>query len=812
MMRVKTVGVLVSMAMCLSVVAGAKVFKFDFGTKDSPVEQGYTRVSPLDAFSAEKGFGWVGDGGKKKMKLYAENENFSVQSAFLKLGSILCDHVTGGHNYSYPARNYIFKVKLPKGEYVAAAIMGKITEKHASRINRPPYFYSDYVIKVNGKNVFEMKRGNLRKYMSDVCRSSEENFLPGDSLFDKYLKRYFPIREFSFSGDEALIEISSVCPINALLIYPKNSAGKMREELSSVMAREADLINAQYKEKKPEIKQLPDDVAKKFSNKGMILFNSPDEEITPYAIPDANQAYRPVGEFLPAGEKGVLRFGLLPLVNLKNVGVKVSDFVSKDGKNKISHKCFDLWLSNTTAFTFENQTIYYQIRPWYAFPYKKQSFKANASRQFFLYVKLPTTTKPGDYSGKITFTSPQGSADYKLFIKALPFKLAKPDTTFGMYAYSPWHTRLRFAGMQSLGKKIFSKEETFELTNEFQEKAMTEMVESGFNTVAQGPNGLFDFNKNGVVVEKGEGLKYWNAFMKIYKKIFGTRPIPAYGIGWGGVISERNTGFWCQNIKAFKKEGLTDEAKKKAGKLVEKFYETSKKQGWPEVIFYVQDEMANYGIWGGRLALARTKCLNKLSKKLGFKTCASMNGSVELPELPYLDIAIPNGGFPLNKKNVKQIRKDGCEYWIYNIGSKRYTFGYYLTKDKPKGRLQWSFYGNHGYLSQVPCLPSLGSNVFTTMWNSDLIPSRRLDVEAIRQGILDYRYFVTLEELVAKDKGSSKPELAKAAKKGEALLDMIKGGVEVDVGKADAGIWSHKTCQRLRWRLASAIMEVRNAE
>jgi hypothetical protein len=813
MKKLTKLGIVSLLAVVLCQVTYGEVFKFDFGTKDSPLEPGYTRVTETDVFSTKQGFGWKTDKNKKPIRLYSRNENFSTQRAFLKMDALLCDHVTGGRKFFYPTRNYKFKVKLAKGEYVAAMVMGKITEKYSSLINRPPYWYMNYEIKVNGTTAFTMKRGDIRKYLSGFCTAAEANFIPGDSLFNKYLKAYFPIRKFTISGDEAIIEISSVCPVNALLIYPKKQKNRLEHELTALMKRAEEFINSQYKEQKPELRQLSAATKKKFSSKGMIIFSSKADEITPYTLPTANEMFQPVGEFLPVGEKGVLRFGLLPLKDLKNVKISLADFVSKDGKNKISKDCLDLWLSNTTAFSSSGQTIYYKIRPWYAFPYKKQDFIAGASRQFFLYVKLPTNVKPGDYSGTITYTCPQGTADYKLFLKVMPFKLIKPDTSFGMYAYSPLNTRLRFANMQKQAKKMYKAENTFLLTNELQEKAMAEMAEAGLNTVAQGPNRLFGFDKKGKVVEIGEGLKYWNAFMKIYQQVFGDRPIPAYGIGWGGLTHERIVpGFWCQNIKAFKQTGLTAKGKEQAAKLVRKFYATSKEQGWPEIIFYDQDEMANHGIWGGRLALERAKFFRKLSKEIGFRTCASMNGPVELPELPYLDIAIPNGSFPLNAKNVRQIRKDGCEYWIYNIGSKRYTFGFYLSKDLPKGRLQWAFYGTHNYLGQIPCLPSLGSIVYATMWDSNLNPSRRLDVEGIRQGIMDYRYFMTLQKLVKKHQNTKNAPLAKAVQQGNELLKMISGGVEAEIAKPGVRIWSQTTCQRLRWRLASAIMEMQNAE
>ena len=803
------VAIVVSAVLSWSQICFGQVLKFDFGPKDSEVREGYVKVAPGDAYSKNKRFGWVPQGGKK-LKIYARDENFSSTKGFLKLGAVLRDHVTGGRKFWYSPGFFGFKIKLPKGEYVAVAIMGKIMETDGALINRPPYFYAPYVVKVNGKTVFEREKSSLCDYLSEFCSASEMDFHSGDSLFDKFIKPYFPIRRFNLKGGENIVEFSCICPLNALLVYPQSKLAELDRELAKLISDEKSNLDAQYKEKKSKVVELSDALKRKYDGKGIILFNSAAKEITPYTMPTETDAFKPVGEFLPSGEMGVLRFGLLPLSDLQKVTMKVSDFISKDGKNELAAGNFKLWLSRCAVMPKES--VLYSIRPYYAFPYKTMDLRKNVARQFFLYVKIPDGAVAGDYAGTLTCSSSSISAKYKLFVKVLPFKLAKPETILGMYAYSPWHTRLRFTSMQRQGKKLFSLDEVLSLTNELQRKAMSDMRAFGFNTVAQGPGGLFKYDKKGVLERNLEAWRHWSAFIDIYKDIFGKKPIPAYGMGWGGLIGERYTGFWCRNINAFKKSGITDKARKLQEAPVSQFYETAKKNKWPEILFYVQDEMANHGIWGGRLAVARAKYFKELRGKVGFRTCASMNGPVEIPEIPYLNIAIPNGSLPINDVNIAKIKKTGTEYWIYNIGSSRYTFGYYLTKDNPKGRLQWSYYGCHNYLAQVPCLPSLGSIVYSTMWDSKLTPARRLNVENIRQGIMDYRYCLTLRQMVAKHTGTKNAKLAVAVKNGKELLKTITEGVDSAIGRANIGIWSRRTCQRLRWRAAKAVMEVKNAE
>jgi len=178
-----------------------------------------------------------------------------------------------------------------------------------------------------------------------------------------------------------------------------------------------------------------------------------------------------------------------------------------------------------------------------------------------------------------------------------------------------------------------------------------------------------------------------------------------------------------------------------------------------------------------------------------------------------LDIAIPNGSFPVDEPTVKKIREAGCDLWFYNIGSNRFTYGYYLMKTRPRGRLQWNFGTTHGFAGQTPSLPSLGSTCYASFWNSSLEIGRRADVEQMRQGILDYRYLLTLDNLLNKKRDAVNPNLRAALDKGQQLRTQILDGIHVDIKHyAEAGFWSDTTCHRLRWRIAQSIQEISNAE
>lgn len=803
---------------CAAPILNAKEYLFDFGTKDSPVADGFTKVTEEDVFATEKEYGFFFADTKKKYKLFSRNENFSKEGTSLKLGPIFCDHITAGQKSRYPDVNYGFKLKVPQGEYCGALIMGKILEFDANTIARPPYWFTDSSVKVNGKTIAEISHGggNLKKYMCEFFRITEDNFLPGDSFFKKYVLPHFPVHFFSFSGTELSIETNAFCPINAIMIYPKAQEKELKEKLNALLENERETVDSQYKEKVPEKETLSEALKSKYIKEGAILYTrSSEEEMTPYSMPEEKEVKRPAGDFIPPGETGLIRFNILPLKELKNTQITLSEFKTKDG-DTIAKDNLSLWLSHYIAFPSGigggGIGFVYKIRPWYAYPYKEQTLKNMVTRLFSVYIKIPENTKPGDYSGTVNVSSPElpQPLSLPLMVKVLPFKIEKEDIAFGMYDYSPSSTLVRLAREN---KELFG-DQGRAMAAEFEEKLQREMKENGYNTVAQGPSGL-SLDKDGNVTET-EAWNVWCDFINIYKKYYGKNPLPSYGAGWGSLLSSHNIpGYWeIKEYDKWEKEGWSEKTISDIEKIVSYFYKKGKELDWPEIIFYVQDEMGNYGTRGGKMAKARAEMFQKMGKKIGFRTCASMNGAVELPQVPYLSISIPNGALPLSEENIKYIKDSGSEFWIYNIAATRYTFGYYLTKAQPKGRLQWSFSAASRYLDQIPTLPSLGSIVYTTVFDGNLNISKRWDVENMRQGIIDYRYFLTMKKLMDKNKNSSNQKMKSAIANAEKLMGKMFDGIDLQTidKRTSLGIWNETTCQRLRWKIASSIKEMNDAE
>ncbi|MBI2298627.1 MAG: hypothetical protein HYU66_06690 [Armatimonadetes bacterium] len=104
--------------------AAADVARFDFGTPDSAIRPGFTRVTPADVFSAAKGYGFEsGDGltaydrGGSQIALPADAHTASAYGASRSTTDLTCDLIEG-------ERDNAFVVSLPDGDRTVWLIAG----------------------------------------------------------------------------------------------------------------------------------------------------------------------------------------------------------------------------------------------------------------------------------------------------------------------------------------------------------------------------------------------------------------------------------------------------------------------------------------------------------------------------------------------------------------------------------------------------------------------------------------------------------------------------------------------------------------
>ncbi|MFH0796373.1 MAG: hypothetical protein V2A65_04865 [Candidatus Omnitrophota bacterium] len=795
----------VCIALCILCMTVGSVhgqeYLFDFGPEDSALAEGFTRVTVGNGYSKEQGYGWTTD-----IPLYSRNENFSSYgSASLDLPPILADHVTGGSANVYPGRKYAFRVDLPAGRYLATLIMGKITESDRSIILRPLFFYTSYKVTANGSEILNVEQ-DWRSHMAAHYSRNEDDFLPGDSIYDKYVATYFRFHTFEFDSAGYLeLALDAVCPLNGLLIYPVAQKREWEQNLRALEATNRSYLDNQFQVDYVE-EEMDKHLMTKYAKPGAIMFSRPGALITPGSRPRAAEAGKSATDFLTPGDMGVLNVLLLPLRDMKAVKIDVSDLVSEAG-NRITKDRMSIWLGRYMLVPGEKEKM--NMRVIYYLPYNKPvDMISGATRMLNVYVESEKGTLPGVYRGEITVSSSDGTGiSLALAVKVLPYKLDKPDMSFGHYTDHPWQTTFRFVSKKEPG--------IVEENKKLMRRLFEEMRVMGFNTSQMSfPWGPFNITEKGEITVNEPIWTLWKDTFTLYKETFGDMPMSVYGI-YGHLFATAVPGYSNPYESALKyEEGMdySDQVKTNMKKLIEYFYQQVKDNNWAPVLFYTSDEMSNAGEKGGKWGAVTARMYREIADQVGFRTIASMNGEPECRMLPYLDIAAINSAFPITEETIKKVKNAGCELWFYNLGADRFSYGYYLTKARPKGRMQWINTGAFSYLKGTPNLPSLGPLPYNRVFDSALNPGRLTEVEDIRQGIMDYRYYITLERLV-RENNTADGEPGIAVAKGKALLDRIAGNVNVDIKHYwEAGYWDNATCQRLRWMLATAIEEIYDAK
>jgi hypothetical protein len=191
-----------------------------------------------------------------------------------------------------------------------------------------------------------------------------------------------------------------------------------------------------------------------------------------------------------------------------------------------------------------------------------------------------------------------------------------------------------------------------------------------------------------------------------------------------------------------------------------------------------------------------------------------VNGKFEQPMIGKLDILMPNFAFPITQPILDEMKAKGTELWLYNVTDQRFTWGYYPFRTGAKGRFQW--FANYG-----PGYPfdDFDSTAGNTTWDAFVNgpdgPVGMINALDMRDGLDDLRYVTLLKQLVEKAQNPQN----KAVQEGKAILAEIDA-LDVDLrnyagntmSAQDTGfaasdkLWSPEKCERMRWRIAEAIM------
>ncbi len=468
--------------------------------------------------------------------------------------------------------------------------------------------------------------------------------------------------------------------------------------------------------------------------------------IYPTYYPTRSQMTKRLSCQLTPGEREPVSLLVSAIRALNDVRVSVADDLkSKDG-GIIPAKNIDVrmvksitrWLNNSAPLKAGQR---YERRPLFLFPASPVGINEKESQQYWLTVRASDDTPAGDYSGSVKImTAESGGYTVPIVVRVLPFKLAESEITYGMY-YQPHEQYPEY-----INAKTFLND-------------MRDMKEHGMNStsvyamVERRDDYVVDFDYQ--LTAPRYSL---NHLMNLMRE--------------SGLMSRNHPVLYIpEDYREYMYIGKE--------KTVQAIKAHEKKQGWPELLFYIGDEPS----------VANIPNLEKITSMIhGVPGARTVTAGVQPGPLGNLyDVWISSVYEPKLSKVAAEAQKEGKESWIYDCQAggaipvnDRYIAGLLPWASGVKGVWQWCYTEppNGGRVNaageiglEYPYYEGPWSINYVLRAGDTVHPT--IGWEVRREGIDDCRYILTLERLIASIKLSGIPNKQSLALEAEAFLKTI---------------------------------------
>ena len=541
--------------------------------------------------------------------------------------------------------------------------------------------------------------------------------------------------------------------------------------------------------------------------------------VFPTSVPADEEINASLSCFAAPGEREPVAFAIRALHDLNAVRVTCSPLESDGGatiaKENISIRPvrYGQKEGQSRWGPFHTDPM---VVPLYLASLEHIDVPANTSQQYWVTICVPDGTRPGHYRATVTVSAANsGTTQLPLELEVLPIQLREPDQVyFGMYhrpvgdddfRTAAWRD-MRRHGMTSvgiccnLGATLSLSDDRVEVTFDGSgdlERAVREYLDAGF-----------------------------------------TMPID-----W---LMGADVLRWCRTQAQGDEERFADYYRQ----VIVAILAHGRQNRWPELIFQPLDEPFEHT---SRLDDTEA-CLRILKSIPGVRTEEDgPNGNPETLERLHdlCDVLVYHDGPTLQrgtydadgwKAFLQRLKKDDKEVWFYNLDLTgwhpevlRFGYGYGLYQAGGTGVIEWSY--QTAFNPEKPELVYQRPNTiiyqYPQVGNETGGPT--LAWEATREGVDDYKYLFTLQELVKElaAKGDRRADRAQILWKGvEKELERID--FNGSTGSAAQGDWTgrkdlspegakivsgdHKMANglqfsdysELRRKIASAIVELTN--
>ncbi len=716
----------------------ASVRAFDFGPAGQSLGAGFTPVSPEDAYTPQRGWGWEQGASPGR----AWDVTFPTR--------LLQDSIDFG--------DAGFQVDLPNGKYRVVVFFEGLGYWSGEQAR-----YTERVLYGRGWKVVE--NGGKWGKLDYICHFQDTEPVPGADLWDVYMSYLFrPVTgEVTVTDGQFELKVRADGPnarrVAALILYP---AGAKDAEKWAVEAlfKQRDEFRARAVELPLPKTKNPAPVTPEDRDRGYQLFLPRIEDTVYFSTqPRRDQLGDVLQTSAAQGERRSLTVAIRPLEDLGEAELEASDLRGEAGVIPRSRITVSVVRHLPTRGL---GTLMYRITPRYLVAASKVNLPKDLTRQFWLTVEVPEDAAPGEYQGKFTIHLGSGVATVPIRLQVLPFKLEEADFLSGFWDIRPdlpfdgppydaiqaavfraFRERgftsfsggppIRFLGLDGSGHPVMD----FAAADKFMAQAKAAGFRWEFNNyggfVIQGLYDIYDYTKGqtGAALEKKYGLP----FEEIARRV------------WTAVEEHAKEQHWLPFSYTLCDETRTAEKAKEQLELMKTFNRVSP---WLKTA------------GGYSVSFAPTEDPLELTLQDFFRV---------------LDVSIVNDH---DETLMKKARELGKEVYIYNQGRTRYSFGLYQWSEREKGvsgRYEWISSIRHGY--EYFDLDGREPDPSMIFFSSEGVrPS--LALEQCAEGMNDFRYLQTLEHWIRRAEKSGSPEAKRLAWQARLFLEGIEDGIALN--------------------------------
>jgi hypothetical protein len=729
------------------------LWAFDVGPAGSPVMEGFTPLDFSQTYARERGYGW------KAARLWRAFDALQPDPLYR---DFLCIEQGG------------LAIDVPNGKYVVVV-----------NIDSPSGFWGEVqryrrrAVVIEG--VQHVDTMDLKTFKARYYRNWDRDDLPADDTFDSYQVPYFREKTIQVDVRDGQLNIDFegenwACCVSSIIAYPSAKAAQGQRFLDFVKDRRRYHFNNAFKRVLPEPTGSAFEPSTADQGRGFVTFHRDwmsDVRVGDRPVPQETTSELRSSAF--AGECEPVAVSVLPLRNLGRVTATVSDLKGA-GAATIPAAQVDVGYVQHRLTRVTPEGSVYTIAPRLIMPRASAAVPANMTRTFWLTVKVPADSTPGEYRGTVRLKSERGGE------LSLPLRFAVrkgtldavdiPAGPFGHTIDLPWF-----------------EDETAAWNRAMAAKSLARLREYGFTTASGLPVLNYQGFKDGApVIDFSAG----DAQMKLFQKQGFRQPVITY-CAFAGL----NTYF--QDEPAMRAAGFAEYAA--FVKAVFSAVQAHAKQaGWLPVYWNIGDEP----IGDDLVKSAANAAAYRQAFPHGppfFTAPSSFQGTDALD--PHFTLAKSLHTVAWNNHDaagVDLLHKAGGDWAFYN-GGDRWTYGIYMYKAAKQYGMKYRLSWHWSVVAGDPYY-ALDCREDDYAWcnsgpDGELVPS--VEFERLREGLDDYRRLVTLARL-ARERAGSTP-----ARDGERLVAEILGTFRL----GDRAPRSPETYTQFRGRVDNAIESLR---